>query len=101
MDLIEEKICGILQLEQAHRQYILTQGPLPNTAGHFWLMVWEQNSKAVLMLNKVIEKDQVKCHQYWPLEGSSDHTMMFPDVGLKVEYISKTESSDYTTRILK
>ncbi|XP_043286116.1 tyrosine-protein phosphatase non-receptor type 2 isoform X2 [Venturia canescens] len=92
---------NLIKLEQAHKQYILTQGPLPNTAGHFWLMVWEQNSKAVLMLNKVIEKDRVKCHQYWPLEGSSDHTMMFPDVGLKVEYISRTESSDYTTRTLR
>lgn len=88
-------------MDHAHRQYILTQGPLSNTAGHFWLMVWEQNSKAVLMLNKVIEKNQVKCHQYWPLEGSSNHTMMFPDVGLKVEYISKTDSSHYTTRILR
>ena len=35
------------------------QGPLPNTSGHFWLMVWEQDSRAVLMLNRVIEKGQV------------------------------------------
>lgn len=63
-------------------------------------MVWEQNSKAVLMLNKIIEKNHVKCYQYWPL-GDSINTMMFPDVGIKVKYISKTESSDYTTRILK
>lgn len=87
-------------MDRAHRQYILTQGPLPSTAGHFWLMVWEQNSKAVLMLNKTIEKDHVKCHQYWPLE-STESTMTFSDVGLKVEYISKTETSDYTTRILR
>lgn len=62
-------------------------------------MVWEQNSKAVLMLNKIIEKNQVKCYQYWPLGDS--FSLTFLDVGLKVEYISKTESSDYTTRILK
>ncbi|XP_012286933.1 tyrosine-protein phosphatase non-receptor type 2 isoform X2 [Orussus abietinus] len=92
---------NLVQMERAHRKYILTQGPLSSTAGHFWLMVWEQNSKAVLMLNKVIEKNQVKCHQYWPLEGSSDHTMMFPDVGLKVENISKTESPHYTRRTLR
>lgn len=89
------------QVDRAHRQYILTQGPLENTAGHFWLMVWEQNCKAVLMLNKIIEKNHVKCHQYWPLGDSMINTMMFPDVGLKVNYVSKTESSDYTTRILK
>ncbi|KAG7189823.1 hypothetical protein KM043_017483 [Ampulex compressa] len=92
---------NLIRVDRAHRQYILTQGPLPNTAGHFWLMVWEQNSKAVLMLNKIIEKNQVKCHQYWPLEDCLDHIMTFPDVGIKVEYVSKTESSDYTTRILR
>jgi Protein tyrosine phosphatase len=46
-------------MERAHRRYILTQGPLPHTTGHFWLMVWEQNCKAVLMLNRIVEKNQV------------------------------------------
>ncbi|XP_076385734.1 tyrosine-protein phosphatase non-receptor type 2 isoform X2 [Megachile rotundata] len=92
---------NLIRVDRAHRQYILTQGPLENTAGHFWLMVWEQNSKAVLMLNKIIEKNHVKCYQYWPLGDSENNTMMFADVGIKVTYISKTESSDYTTRVLK
>lgn len=35
------------------------QGPLRNTCGHFWLMIWEQCSKAVIMLNRVIEKGSV------------------------------------------
>lgn len=39
------------------------QGPLTNTRGHFWLMIWEQRSKAVIMLNRVIEKGSVsKCY---------------------------------------
>jgi protein tyrosine phosphatase len=46
-------------MPNAHRQYILAQGPLPNTTDHFWLMIWEQNCKAVIMLNRVIEKNQV------------------------------------------
>jgi hypothetical protein len=46
-------------MDEANRKYILTQGPLPNTTSHFWLMVWEQNCKAVLMLNKIVEKNQV------------------------------------------
>ena len=35
------------------------QGPLRNTCGHFWLMMWEQKTKAVIMLNRVIEKGSV------------------------------------------
>jgi len=38
---------------------IIVQGPLKETCGHFWLMVWEQNSHAVIMLNRIIEKGQV------------------------------------------
>lgn len=89
------------QVKQAHRKYILTQGPLPQTSGHFWLMAWEQQCKAILMLNKVIEKNQIKCHQYWPLEGSSCEAMMFPDVGIKVEFITKVDRKDYTVRTLR
>ena len=46
--------------------------PVIKFSGHMWQMVWEQNSKAVIMLNKVIEKATVKCDQYWPrkLDGS-------------------------------
>lgn len=94
-------ILFVHQVDRAKRQYILTQGPLPHTAGHLWLMVWEQNCKAVLMLNKVIEKNQIKCHQYWPLGDTNDASMTFEDVGIKVEYVSKVESSDYTTRTLR
>ncbi|KAH0946984.1 hypothetical protein HN011_006727 [Eciton burchellii] len=92
---------NLIRVDRANRQYILTQGPLPNTVSHFWLMVWEQNSRAVLMLNKVVEKNQVKCHQYWPLDDSHEPTMIFEDVNIKVEYVSKTELSDYTTRTLR
>lgn len=36
-----------------------TQGPLPNTCGSFWEMVWEQKSRGVVMLNRVVEKGSV------------------------------------------
>lgn len=49
----------LLQMKRANRKYILTQGPLPNTVTHFWAMVWEQNSMAILMLNKLVEKKMV------------------------------------------
>merc|ERR1719468_447364 len=43
------------------RKYILTQGPLRNTCEHFWQMVWEQNSKGIVMLNRLFEKGMPKC----------------------------------------
>ena len=47
------------QVDSVDRMYILTQGPLSNTISHFWAMVWEQNCKAIVMLNNIIEKNQV------------------------------------------
>ncbi|RZF40118.1 hypothetical protein LSTR_LSTR011246 [Laodelphax striatellus] len=94
---------NLVKVEKAERHYILTQGPLPFTTSHFWLMVWEQKCKAVIMLNKVIEKNMIKCHQYWPVgsKNGGEDDMMLTDVGLKVELMSETDCSYYITRKLR
>lgn len=47
-----------------HSFLSFSQGPLRNTCGHFWLMIWEQCTKAVIMLNRVIEKGSVSTLQH-------------------------------------
>ena len=52
--------------------YIATQGPLQNTVGDFWRMMWEFKSKVMVMLCNVNEEGQEACHPYWPeKEGES------------------------------
>ncbi|CAG9137410.1 unnamed protein product [Plutella xylostella] len=88
-------------LERANRRYILTQGPLSYTVGHFWLMVWEQGSQAILMLNKIIEKSEKKCHSYWPEEVGEEHRMVLEDVNLTVELMNEKDFRYYSTREIK
>ena len=40
------------------REYIAAQGPLPGTKDDFWRMVWEQNSRNVVMLTQCVERGE-------------------------------------------
>lgn len=62
-------------------------------------MIWQQRCMAVLMLNRVMEKGQEKCYQYWPKEVGQDYVL--GDVGLKVENVSSVPGEHYTVRKLR
>ncbi|KAF8952290.1 hypothetical protein BGZ46_003524, partial [Entomortierella lignicola] len=55
------------------KSYIATQGPLPSTFQDFWKVVWEQDSRVIVMLTREFEMGRVKCHRYWP---TSDNPVM-------------------------
>ncbi|XP_037933766.1 tyrosine-protein phosphatase non-receptor type 61F isoform X2 [Teleopsis dalmanni] len=92
---------NLVKFDRAERKYILTQGPLGDTVGHFWLMVWEQNTKAILMLNKLMEKKQVKCHLYWPERKGAEHALKLNEVKLTIELLRCEEYKDYCRRWFK
>ncbi|ESN90232.1 hypothetical protein HELRODRAFT_119705, partial [Helobdella robusta] len=76
-----------VDVPEAQRSYILTQGPLAITFSHFWLMCWEKQSSCIVMLNKLVEKKQVKCHPYFPTNATKP--MILKDVGLKITLLSR------------
>ncbi|XP_006865196.1 PREDICTED: receptor-type tyrosine-protein phosphatase eta [Chrysochloris asiatica] len=55
------------------KEFIATQGPLPNTLKDFWRMVWEKNVYAIVMLTKCVEQGRTKCEEYWPSKQSQDY----------------------------
>ncbi|XP_052332407.1 receptor-type tyrosine-protein phosphatase S-like isoform X1 [Oncorhynchus keta] len=55
--------------------YIATQGPLVETFGDFWRMVWEQRAASVVMMTRLEEKSRIKCDQYWPSRGTETYGM--------------------------
>uniref|UniRef100_A0A1A8RCK4 protein-tyrosine-phosphatase n=1 Tax=Nothobranchius rachovii TaxID=451742 RepID=A0A1A8RCK4_9TELE len=56
--------------------YIATQGPLAETFGDFWMMVWEQRTASVVMMTRLEEKSRIKCDQYWPSRGTETYGMV-------------------------
>ncbi|XP_074543710.1 protein tyrosine phosphatase receptor type Db isoform X18 [Halichoeres trimaculatus] len=72
--------------------YIATQGPLPETFGDFWRMVWEQHTANIIMMTKLEEKSRVKCDQYWPTRGTETYGL------IQVTLLDTVELATYSVR---
>ncbi|XP_041430149.1 protein tyrosine phosphatase receptor type D S homeolog isoform X39 [Xenopus laevis] len=72
--------------------YIATQGPLPETFGDFWRMMWEQRSATVVMMTKMEERSRIKCDQYWPSRGTETYGL------IQVTLLDTVELATYTVR---
>ncbi|TNN06199.1 Tyrosine-protein phosphatase non-receptor type 1 [Schistosoma japonicum] len=81
------------------RKYILTQGPMQQTVSHFWLMVWEQQCPAIIMLNHLVEKGSLRCHPYFPYEGGPS-VLELTDVELSIELKCETNAKIFINRKL-
>ncbi|XP_041117745.1 receptor-type tyrosine-protein phosphatase delta-like isoform X1 [Polyodon spathula] len=72
--------------------YIATQGPLPETFGDIWRMIWEQRSANVVMMTKLEERSRVKCDQYWPTRGTETYGL------IQVTLLDTVELATYCVR---
>uniref|UniRef100_A0A7N8XFQ4 protein-tyrosine-phosphatase n=1 Tax=Mastacembelus armatus TaxID=205130 RepID=A0A7N8XFQ4_9TELE len=76
--------------------YIATQGCLATTVNDFWQMVWQENTRVIVMTTREVEKGRNKCVPYWPdLQSSKE---VGPYV---VTCDSEREAADYKVRVLE
>ncbi|XP_031785909.1 tyrosine-protein phosphatase corkscrew isoform X1 [Nasonia vitripennis] len=74
--------------------YIATQGCLQNTIADFWHMVYQENTRVIVMTTKEMERGKNKCARYWPEEGEvSEYGGEW-----KVRALGRTSTADYTLR---
>lgn len=82
-----------LRTEGKERLYIATQGCLPSTRKDFWHMVWQENSRILVMTTKEVERGKSKCERYWPEIGES-----FEYGKVTVRSILEIVNTDYMLR---
>lgn len=93
-DTTTPSISGTGDLGQFNKCYIATQGCLPNTIADFWHMVYQENTRVIVMTTKEMERGKNKCVRYWPEEGE---IVEYGNVW-KVHALSCTVTADYTLR---
>ncbi|XP_052902061.1 tyrosine-protein phosphatase corkscrew-like [Anopheles moucheti] len=98
-----ESITSRMQLQQQspHKRdekdmfktYIATQGCLTNTIQDFWNMIWQENTRVIVMTTKEMERGKKKCEKYWPDPQQSKEWGY-----ARVRCLSETSTADYTLR---
>lgn len=73
---------------------IAAQGPLKETIGDFWQMVFQRKVKVIVMLTELRNGDQEACAQYW---GEGKQTFGEVEVHTK----ETTPSTGYTLRVFE
>ncbi|XP_074096380.1 LOW QUALITY PROTEIN: tyrosine-protein phosphatase non-receptor type 9-like [Cotesia typhae] len=47
------------------KKFICTQAPRMNTVKTFWTMVWNENSRIIVMLINLTTNNELQCYPYW------------------------------------
>lgn len=93
-DYINANFCDGYRQRNA---YIATQGPLPETVNDFWRMLYEHNSRIIVMLTDLKELGRDRCTQYWPAERYGD----YPPYRVELENEYDTSNMNYILREFK
>lgn len=77
--------------------YIACQGCLATTVNDFWQMVWQEESRVIVMTTREVEKGRNKCVPYWPTtEGESKEAGRYV-----VTLLTEKDAADYKVRVME
>ncbi|XP_049535603.1 serine-rich adhesin for platelets isoform X1 [Anopheles darlingi] len=77
--------------------YIACQAPMENTINDFWRMIWEQNSKVIIMATDLSENGVEKCAEYLPPSVVLDNSRTFGDFQLTLKNRENKEKYTIST----
>ncbi|KAI4481601.1 hypothetical protein M0802_013899 [Mischocyttarus mexicanus] len=76
-------------------EYIACQGPKEDTTYDFWRMIDQYEINIIVMLTQLVEKDKIKCHQYYP---TIRETFEYENITIRCK--SELDFRTYTQRTL-
>jgi len=79
--------------DQSSGLFIAAQGCLKATVDDFWHMVYQENSRIIIMVTNEIEKAKIKCVRYWP-----DYGLTSLVDGRELTNVNETSTGDYVIR---
>lgn len=69
----------------AGNYYIATQAPLENTVADFWRLVWEQNSRVIVMATDLLEDGVERCAEYLPASVVLDNQQQHGEFSVELK----------------
>lgn len=55
----------IMKKDESSKVYIASQGCLPTTIEDFWNMIWQENTRVIVMTTKEMERGKVRMSNYF------------------------------------
>uniref|UniRef100_A0A8B9R034 Tyrosine-protein phosphatase non-receptor type n=1 Tax=Anas platyrhynchos TaxID=8839 RepID=A0A8B9R034_ANAPL len=86
---------NLISPDECTKTYIASQGCLDATVNDFWQMVWQENTRIIVMTTREVEKGRNKCVPYWPELGSTKEYGPY-----LVENIGEHDALEYKLRHL-
>ncbi|XP_034178317.2 uncharacterized protein LOC117603367 isoform X1 [Osmia lignaria lignaria] len=87
--------------KNATRYYIACQAPMDSTVTDFWRMIWEQQSKVIIMLTDLVENGVEKCTEYIPPSEITDCHRLYGDFQVTLKKRETKEKYAISTLHLK
>jgi protein-tyrosine phosphatase len=77
---------------RGEKKFICTQGPIEKSVDDFWRLVWQEKTKAIVMLCGIFELGKKKCEQYWN-EKAGEQMKVASGITIKTVEVSEAEKN--------